>query len=265
MGQINLIGTLKDQDVLRVVRDGSGNPIYLTDMDGNVITPTNIVDTWAQLQAIPKTSGNNNLMMHCNEVGIAGSTWIYKHAKLRWYLQTGSTFLTKNAAAITHTAALTTEESGNSIKLPNDYAGAKKSVMQNGDRLLLKFTTTCTVAGGGDTMKNRFRVGTVTGVTGTDFLSAMSPNPLSTIVQLRAEFERLSATTMRLCQVANSIGSYSFTGTATLALLFPTVTVSDLDLTNSIWINHGFNLATAVNNSNLVLEDYSLELITCGV
>lgn len=84
MGQINLLGTLKDQDVLRVVRDGSGNPIYLTDMDGNVIVPTDTVETFPDLLNIPKIAVYNGLVIFVKQVGVNGSLWRYDHPTLSW-------------------------------------------------------------------------------------------------------------------------------------------------------------------------------------
>lgn len=58
-----------------------GTPIVITDM----------VETWAELQAIPKIAGNDGISILCKEVGVgAGSVWIYQHSTTKWYPQNGS-------------------------------------------------------------------------------------------------------------------------------------------------------------------------------
>jgi hypothetical protein len=54
------------------------------EVGGVAIGNTVYVDTWVELQAIPKTAANDNLTVYCKEQGVNGSYWIYRHSLGYW-------------------------------------------------------------------------------------------------------------------------------------------------------------------------------------
>ena len=226
---------------------------------GQPLTITNVVATWADLQAIPKVSGNDKLHVHVRSVGTSGATFFYNHANTKWYLVGASAFLLKSSTAVTHTSAYATEESAFNFQLENNAAGAALSLLQNGDRLILKSTITKT--GGADVIRHRLRVGTASGITGTDLTGAATPGATNVFIQARIELERIDATHIRFMGVYNSTSGYAVASTTAFQAAFA---VANLDTTPTLFLNYGFHVTAKTTDTALVCEDYSLELITCG-
>ena len=73
MAQLNIVGALEEQDVVKVARDSSGNPVGLADMSGvGLISPvyTNLSDP-----NLPSPVGKGGLAVYLASVGMHGSTW----------------------------------------------------------------------------------------------------------------------------------------------------------------------------------------------
>ena len=228
----------------------------LVDAAGNAIVVTDVVADWAALQAIPKTSGNNNIVMHIDGLGVAGSDWRYKHSYSRWFA-VSEPILKESYTAITHGATLTTEELGFEYQLLNDYGGQNKSILQNGDFLIVSSLLTKT--GTADAIRPTSKLDTVSGgVTGTALSAITSPGATNIHVGMEQTFQRVSATKLRLVnQVHTTVSGNNIAATTAWQ---GDVTVANMDTTNGVYFKFTFKCASNVGDSAFKIENYHIRL-----
>lgn len=241
------------------IQGGGGNVRYNPttgelEANGVPIVVTDVVADWAELQAIPKTAGNDNIVLHVDGLGVCGSDWRYKHDYSRWFA-VGEPILKESFTAVTHGATLTTEEVGFEYQLLNDYGGQNKSILQNGDFLIVGALFTKT--GTADAMRPNLRFGTAAGVGGT---SVWAPTPGATNITVGIELvlQRVSSTKLRLVsQLNNAISGLSFSNTAAWQ---GDVTVSDMDTSSTFYLDFTFKCATSSGDSAFKVEAHYIRL-----
>lgn len=225
------------------------------EVGGAEITVTDTVADWAELQAISKVAGNDNIVMHVEGLGVAGSDWRYKHDYTRWFCL-GEPILALGYSAITHGATLTTEELAFELQLPNDYGGQNKSILQNGDFLIASALFTKT--GTADAIRPNVRLDTASGgVTGT---SIYAPSVGNTNIHVAYEvvWQRTSATTLRLTnQGSAAIGGLNL---ATATAYTGDVTVSNLDTSSLVYLKTTFKCASSNGDTAFKLQDYHVRM-----
>lgn len=234
--------------------DGSGNITGLAKANGTSIIVTDVVADWAELQAIPKVAGNDSIVMHVDGLGVCGSDWRYKHAYGRWFA-VGEPILKNSYTAVTHGATLTTEEVGFEYQLLNDYGGQNKSILQNGDFLIVAALFTKT--GTADAMRPNLRFGTAAGVAGTS-VWAPTPGGTSITVGIELELQRVSATELRLTsQINNAISGKSFSSTAAWQ---GNVTVANMDTSSTFYLDFTYKCATSTGDTAFKIEGHNIRL-----
>lgn len=232
-GQVNVIGTMRSKNVVRVVDD------QLTDMDGVPIAPTFSV-TWAELQAIPKIAENDGVVKPVSNVGIHGSLWKYIHAELDWFALF-EVYLGSLQTDVVHGAPLTTHESALSVQIINDGI---KSIWKDRDTLRIRWRGYKT--GTTDSIRNAPYLNTsnaVGGVNARDNTASGFALPGATVLIVLEEIEiqRLSATSFRCLSLTRSVASENTTNTASTNIpvtidLTATSPAMDLDTSSAVWL-----------------------------
>lgn len=223
------------------------------EVNGTEIVVVDTVADWPELQAIPKTAANDNIVLHVTGVGVGGSDWRYKHTHGRWFA-VGEPVLKLGHAAVTHGATLTTEEVGFEYQMPNDYGAQNKSIMQNGD--ILTVSALLTKTGTLDSMRPNLKFGTTAGTTGT---SLWAPTPGATTISLGADLtlQRTSATTLRIHQINTSVAGNNFTSTTAWQ---GDITVSNMDTSSTFYLDFTFKCNTSTGDSAFKIENYGVRL-----
>lgn len=217
-----------------------GVPIVITDM----------VDTWADLQAIPKIAGNDGIAILCKEVGVGiGSVWIYQHSDTTWYPENGQVVMGR-FYAVAKVGGDTVKEIFAQVFFPTS-AGVCCWGQGNTVRLLESYDKTGTTAG----FTKGWQVGS-TGVVGTDVdldygVSASTSADIGGLVV----FRRDSDTSIKKLY---SSGSNTFNGLNTTAKV-AAVTVPSIN-SNGIYLSTVFALANAADD---VVYEYG-EFILCA-
>lgn len=254
---LNIRDAIIEHEILNVpsfIKDASGNVTGLATASGVPIVVTDVVADWAELQAIPKTAGNDNIVMHVDGLGVAGSDWRYKHDYSRWFAVV-EPILKESFTPVTHGATLTTEEVGFEYRLLNDYGGANKSILQDGDFLIVGALFTKT--GTADAMRPNLRFGTAAGVAGT---SVWAPTPGATNISVGIELvlQRVSATKLRLIsQINNAIAGLSFSNTTAWQ---GDVTVSNMDTSSTFYLDFTFKCSTSTGDTAFKIENHTIRL-----
>lgn len=245
--------------VSRARKDGFVRYIngVLLDGNDNEITVTDVVADWAELQAIPKVAGNNNIVLHVDGLGVCGSDWRYKHAYGRWFA-VGDPYLKDSYTAVTHGATLTTEEVGFQFQLPNDYGGQNKSILQDGDRLIIQALLTKVNAGAGvDGINPNFKFHTASGTDGTS-VASFTPAAANRHVGLEFTFQRTSSTTLRLTgQIHNSVAGPNVASSTTYQ---GDVVVPNMDTSPEFWQKLTFKCTSTGTDSSLKVENHSIRI-----
>ncbi len=219
-----------------------GEPIIITDM----------VDTWADLQAIPKIAGNDGIAILCKEVGVgAGSVWIYLHATTTWYPENGQAVVGRfvNVAKV---GADTVKEIFAQVYFPSS---AGVCCFGQGD--VVKFLESYDKTGTAGGFSKGWQVGS-TGLVGSDVdLDFGSSASTSHDIGGLTAFRRDSDTSIKKLY---STGSNTFVGLATSGKV-ATATVPSIN-SNGLYLSSVFNLADAADS---VVYEYGEMILVAGV
>ena len=249
---------LRDHGILRVAHyteDVNGNITGLVKANGDPLVVTDVVADWAELQAIPKTAGNDNIVLHVDGLGVAGSDWRYKHDYSRWFA-VGEPILALGYTPVNHStgASLTTVEAAIDYQLPNDYGGQNKSILQDGDFLIV--ASLMTKSGTANAMTVADKLHTASGTGGTQ-LATFSPASTNIHVGLELTYQRTSATKLRLVnQVHSGIGGNNIASATTWQ---GDITVSNLDTSAGIWLHRLFSLG-GTSDTSFRMEDFHIRM-----
>lgn len=219
-----------------------GVPIVITDM----------VDTWADLQAIPKIAGNDGIAILCKEIGVGiGSVWIYQHSDTKWYPENGSVVVGRflNVAKV---GGATTKELFATINFP-----ASGGVCCFGVNDTLSIIEDFVKVGTNGVYSKGWMVGS-TGVVGTDvdldyIASASNTN---TKIGGFAILQRVDDTTIKKLY---ALGTTTFNGSVATAAATP-ATVPSIN-SNGLYVSSAFVLAHA---SDTVTYEYGEFILRAG-
>lgn len=261
-GQVNVIGTLRSKNVVRVVDD------QLTDMDGVPVAPTFSV-TWAELQAIPKIEANDGITKFCSNAGIHGSHWMYIHAYTDWFAL-GEVYLGSLQSDVVHGSPLTTHESALSVQLIND---GLKSIWK--DRDVLRIRGRFLKTGTADGIRNAPYFNTsnaIGGFNARDNTAAGFATPAGTLIEVLEEIEiqRLSATSFRCISLARSIASDNTSSSSSTnnPVTIDTTATSpaiNFDTSSAVWLLNEFWAATSTGDTALTCFDAHVVLVPKGI
>lgn len=223
------------------------------EIDGTPIVITDMVDTWADLQAIPKVAGNDGIAILCKEVGVgAGSVWVYLHATTTWYPENGQVVMGRffNVAKV---GVDTVKEIFAQVYFPSS---AGVCCLGDGDtvKLLESYDKTGTTNG----FSKGWQVGS-TGAVGTDVDLDFSVSATGTNINIGGlvVFQRSGDTTIKKLYAQ---GSNTFNGLTTTAAA-SSATVPSIN-SNGLYLSTVFNLTDA---ADAVVYEYGEFILMAGV